>query len=104
MSGRIKGYRHDANTRNKIQASALINRLHEIAMGTVEASAQQVNAAKSLLNKVLPDLSSIEMQATVENVTEPTELSTEELLNIAATGSTRDSEAQSSAGEPSSIH
>lgn len=60
MAGRIKGYRHDENTRNKIQGAALINRLHLIAMGEIDATAQQVNAAKTLLNKILPDLQSIE--------------------------------------------
>lgn len=57
---RRRGIVHDQNTRDKIQAAALINRLHSVAMGEVEATAQQVNAAKTLLNKVLPDLQSIE--------------------------------------------
>lgn len=66
MAGRIKGFRHDENTRNKIQGAALINRLHLIAMGEIEASAQQVNAAKTLLNKILPDLQSVESVVDME--------------------------------------
>jgi hypothetical protein len=66
MAGRIKGYRHDENTRSKIQGAALINRLHAIAMGDVEASAAQVNAAKTLLNKILPDLQSIESTVDIQ--------------------------------------
>ena len=65
MAGRIKGYRHDENTRNKIQGAQLINRLHSIAMGEVDATSAQVNAAKSLLNKILPDLSSVEVDASL---------------------------------------
>jgi len=62
MAGRSAGFRHNDETRAKIQASQLINRL----MAHVEADkplldASQVNAAKALLNKVLPDLSSVEL-------------------------------------------
>jgi len=56
----------DANTRAKIQAGTLIHRLHQIAMGEVQADSTQVTAAKSLLNKVLPDLQSIENFVDVE--------------------------------------
>lgn len=64
--GRRAGYRHTQGTRDKIQAAQLINRLHGCAMGDVEMSAQQVNAAKTLLNKVLPDLSAVEIDAEME--------------------------------------
>lgn len=47
-------------TRAKIQASQLINRLYKCAMGEVEMDPQQVSAATKLLNKVLPDLQSVE--------------------------------------------
>ncbi len=61
MAGRKKGYRHNEACRAKIRASQLINRMSKIAMGEVEADAQQVNAAKTLLNKVLPDLKAMEL-------------------------------------------
>ena len=62
MAGRTKGFRHNEETRAKIQASQLINRLQS----HVDASqplldASQVNAAKALLNKVLPDLKAVEL-------------------------------------------
>jgi len=65
MPPRIKKIRHDDETRAKIQAAQIINRLHGCVMGEVALDAQQVSAAKTLLAKVLPDLQSVEMQADV---------------------------------------
>lgn len=61
MAGRKAGFRHNDRTREKIKAAQLINRL----MNHIEADdpimdASQVNAAKVLLNKVLPDLKAVE--------------------------------------------
>jgi len=47
-------------TRDKIKASQLINRLVKHVDGEVELSATQVNAARILLNKVIPDLKAVE--------------------------------------------
>jgi len=66
MAGRRAGYRHTQATRDKIQAAQLINRLYAGAMGEVELTPAQVNAAKTLLNKVLPDLSSVEVDAALQ--------------------------------------
>ena len=53
---------HDENTRKKIQASQLINRLTKHALSDDEIMTQsQVNAAKVLLGKILPDLRSTEL-------------------------------------------
>lgn len=52
--------------RKKIQTTMLIKRLSDHIVGKVEMSATQVNAAKILLGKALPDLSAVEMQADVE--------------------------------------
>jgi hypothetical protein len=60
MAARLQK-RHDEETRKRIQASQLVNRLHNIAMGKVEADATQVRAAQALLNKVLPDLKAVEI-------------------------------------------
>lgn len=61
MAGRAPGFRHNEDTRKKIQAQAIINRLTEHAMADKPImDASQVNAAKTLLNKVLPDLKAIE--------------------------------------------
>ena len=62
MAGRKTGFRHNEDTRAKIQASMLINRLSEhINSDKPLMDASQVNAAKALLNKVLPDLSSVQL-------------------------------------------
>lgn len=66
MAGRRPGYRHTQKTREKIQASQLINRLYSGAMGEVDLTPAQVNAAKALLNKVLPDLSAVEIDGDLD--------------------------------------
>ena len=58
--GRKKGYSHDEKTRQKIQASQLLNRLTDCAMGLVELTPSQVRAAEVLLRKCMPDLQSID--------------------------------------------
>jgi len=61
MAGRKGGFRHNQDTRDKIQASSLINRLMDhIESEEPKLDASQVNAAKALLNKVLPDLKAVE--------------------------------------------
>ncbi len=61
MAGRKPGYRHNEETRAKIQSSALIKRLMDhITSDEPIMDASQVNAAKALLNKVLPDLKAVE--------------------------------------------
>ena len=59
---RQPGYRHNETTRAKIQAQQLINRLQlHVDAETPLLDASQVNAAKALLNKVLPDLKAVEL-------------------------------------------
>ncbi len=63
MAGRKPGFRHNEETRAKIQASNLIIRLYEHVMASQPImDATQVNAAKALLNKVLPDLSAVSLE------------------------------------------
>ncbi len=65
---RKAGYRHHEDTRKKIKAAQLINRLEDhVFAKTPILDASQVNATKALLNKVLPDLQSMTMDATVEH-------------------------------------
>ena len=57
---REAGYRHHEDTRKKIQAAQIINRLEKhVFADSPLMDASQVNAAKALLNKVLPDLSAV---------------------------------------------
>jgi len=60
QAGRPIGRRHQDDVRGKIQATQIINRLYDAFKGEVELTAIQVNIAKTLLDKVLPDLKAIE--------------------------------------------
>ncbi len=60
MTGRSSGFRHNEETRAKIQAAQIINRFMACLNGEVVLDAQQVSCGKSLLNKVLPDLQSVD--------------------------------------------
>ncbi len=51
---------HDANTRERIQTSQLVNRLEQCALGTLELRPDQLKSAEILLNKSLPNLASVE--------------------------------------------
>lgn len=65
---RRAGYRHHEDTRKKIRAAQLINRLEKHVMADSPImDASQVNAAKALLNKVLPDLSSVSLGSDPDN-------------------------------------
>ena len=67
MAARSNAIRHDENTRKKIQAAQIINRLAACVNGEVELSAVQVSAAKILLGKVLPDLASVQHSGDKDN-------------------------------------
>lgn len=60
MAARSRKIRHDDETRAKIQASQIINRLQGHVLGEVDMTATQVQAGLGLLKKTLPDLSSID--------------------------------------------
>lgn len=68
---RQAGYRHHEDTRKKIKAAQLINRLEKHVFSKEPLlDASQVNAAKALLSKVLPDLSAVTLDGEVDtNVT-----------------------------------
>jgi hypothetical protein len=60
MPARTRKIRHDEDTRSKIQAAYLINRLTDFVSGKVDLSSAQVTAALGLLKKTTPDLQSVE--------------------------------------------
>jgi len=66
MAGRSAGFRHSEDTRKKIKAKQLINRLHKCAMGENKMDSVQVKAATALLNKVLPNLKATELTGSVD--------------------------------------
>jgi hypothetical protein len=52
---------HPDEVRAKIQASQLLNRLHDHAFGKVELTPAQVRSIEVLLKKAIPDLSAVQM-------------------------------------------
>ena len=61
MAARTTKIRHDENTRLKIQATQLVNRLQDHALGKVDMTPTQGRSAEVLLRKILPDLSSTDI-------------------------------------------
>lgn len=62
----------------------IIGRRQACVKGEITMSPSQVNAARILLNKTLPDLKSLDLQASIEATVGPVhQLSDEELLAIA---------------------
>lgn len=61
MAPRINKIRHDDQTRAKIQASQLINRLQDYALNGGELDSSRIKAIEILLKKTLPDLSAVEL-------------------------------------------
>lgn len=58
MAARLRA-RHQDEIRTKIQASQLVNRLTDHALGKNEMTPTQVRAAEILLKKSMPDLSQV---------------------------------------------
>jgi hypothetical protein len=71
--------KHDAQTREKIQTSQIINRLNSFINGEVKMENSQVTAALGLLKKTLPDLSAIELSTDPDSPLEFTQLTPEQL-------------------------
>lgn len=67
MAARNRKIFHDDETRAKIQAANIIHRLYENVMGKVDLTPAQVSSAKTLLNKVLPDLAAVQVSGDEEN-------------------------------------
>ena len=57
----------DENTRKKIKAGMLIKKLTDHVVNDIEMTPSQVNAAKILLGKVLPDLKAMDIVADIEH-------------------------------------
>ena len=64
MKGKKRGIVRDQNTRDKIQAGNIINRLQKCINGEIELSPAQVRASEILLNRILPTLTAIDTTIT----------------------------------------
>lgn len=94
---------HPDKVRRRIQASQLINRLRDHALGSAEMSATQIKAAEILLKKAIPDLKGIEHTGIIQH-RHATELSDAELSRIATGGSAGAPETANSPQEPPGVH
>jgi hypothetical protein len=75
---------HPDDVKAKIQTSQLINRLTEHALSELPImDASQVNAAKILIGKVLPDVKAVEHSGELNLRHSLTDMSDEELAAIA---------------------
>lgn len=63
MPARINKPLHDDKTKHLIRASQLLNRLTLHANGEIDLSPTQVNAARIVIGKVIPDLKAIELSS-----------------------------------------
>lgn len=66
MAARTNTPLHEEKTKALIRASQLLNRLTEHANGKVEMTQSQVNAAKVVIGKAIPDLKAIEVSGNAE--------------------------------------
>lgn len=72
MAARVNKIKHDDETRAKIQAGVIIDRFTKCLNGEVTLDAQQVSCGKTLLNKVLPDLSAVSMDGEMKHSADST--------------------------------
>ena len=61
MAARTNKPLHADKTKRLIQATQLLNRLNSFANGEIEMSQAQVNAARVVIAKAIPDLKAIEV-------------------------------------------
>lgn len=66
MAARIRKIRHDEETRAKVKASQLLNRLTNHGLGKIDLKPTQVKAIEVALRKVLPDLAVVEHTGATE--------------------------------------
>ena len=66
MAARTNKPNHDEKTKKLIQASQLLNRLISHANGEIDLSQSQINAAKIVIGKYIPDLKAIELSGNEE--------------------------------------
>ena len=67
MAARTNKPNHEEKTKKLIQASQLLNRLISHANGEADMTQSQINAAKIVIGKYIPDLKAIELSGSEEN-------------------------------------
>jgi len=67
MAARTNKPLHEEKTKRLIQASQLLNRLTSHANGEIEMTQSQVNAAKIVIGKAIPDLRHETVEGTIDS-------------------------------------
>lgn len=67
MAARINKINHEEKTKNLIRASQLLNRLNMFANGEIDMTPAQVQAAKIVIAKEIPDLKALELSGDPDN-------------------------------------
>lgn len=67
MAARTNKPYHEEKTKDLIRASQLLNRLNSFVNGEIELSPAQVNAAKIVIGKAIPDLRAIEHSGEIKS-------------------------------------
>jgi hypothetical protein len=67
MAARTLRPKHSDEIRAKIQASMLINALHDNVTGKKKLDSGQIKSAEILLRKSVPDLTAVEMSGELEH-------------------------------------
>lgn len=92
-----------AKAREGIPVSLIVRKLARCVSGKEDMSPTQLRASEILLKKAMPDLSAVEHSGDVTH-RQASELSREELMRIAASGSAGVVEAGRGDGEPAAVH
>lgn len=61
MAARTNKTKHEDKTKRLIRASQLLNRLNDFANGKIDMTQAQVNAARVVIGKDIPDLKAVEL-------------------------------------------
>ena len=67
MAARTSKITHDEKTKELIAASQLLNRLIKHANAEIEMTATQIQAAKIVIGKRIPDLKAVEISGAGQN-------------------------------------
>lgn len=108
MAARIKRLYHPDEIKEKIKTSQLINLLTAVALTGKDpqgfpVTPVRIDAAKTLLKKVVPDLAAVEHSGSVEHIS-VREMTREQLEIIASSGSGRANSSPGRDTKPYSTH
>ncbi len=78
MAARTRKILHADKTKDLIRASQLLNRLNSFVNGECELSQAQVNAARVIIGKAIPDLKAVEHSGEINGTHKLVQISKED--------------------------